>query len=68
MTKNNSTNWARIQSKRYEGEIRQQFANTVEFMLFNSSKPYTVGIRADRVESKIEEWNKQGITFKQISK
>jgi len=68
MTKNNSTNWARNQPKRYEGEIRQQYADTIEFTLFNSSKPYKVGIRDDRVESKIAEWVKLGIKFKQISK
>lgn len=68
MTKNNSTNWARTQPKRYEGEIRQQFADTIEFTLFNSSKPYKIGVRADRVDGKIEEWTKKGIAFKQISK
>lgn len=68
MTKNNSTNWARTQPKRYEGDIRQQYADTVEFMVFDRSKPSKVGIRADRVEMKISEWNKQGITFKQIPK
>jgi len=68
MTKNNSTNWARLQPKRYEGDIRQQFADTVEFMVFDRSKPSKVGIRADRVEMKIAEWNKLGIKFKQIQK
>lgn len=68
MTKNNSTNWARTQPKRYEGEIRQQYADTVEFLVFDRSKPSKVGIRADRVEMKIAEWNSKGITFKQISK
>jgi len=68
MTKNNSTNWARIQPKRYEGEIRQQYADTVEFLVFDRSKPSKVGIRSDRVEMKIAEWNKQGINFKQILK
>lgn len=55
MTKNNSTNWARVQPKRYEGEIRQQYADTVEFMIFDRSKPSKVGIRADRVAIKIAE-------------
>lgn len=68
MTKNNSTNWARLQPKRYEGEIKQPFADTVEFRLFNSSKPYKIGIRADRVESKKLEWDKLGIKFEQITK
>lgn len=66
MTKNNSTNWARVQSKKYEGPIKQQYADTVEFMVFDRSKPSKVGIRADRVAMKIEEWNKLGIKFKQI--
>ena len=68
MTKNNSTNWARIQPKRYEGEIRQKYADTVEFMVFDRSKPSKVGIRADRVPMKIAEWNSKGIKFKQIQK
>ena len=68
MIKNNSTNWARTQSKRYEGKIRQQYAETVEFMVFDRSKPSKVGIRADRVEMKIAEWNKLGIKFKQLPK
>lgn len=68
MTKNNSTNWARLQPKRYEGEIKQQFADTVEFMVFDRSKPSKVGIRADRVEMKKAEWDKLGITFKQLTK
>lgn len=59
----NLNNWASSQSKRYDGEIRQQYADTVEFTLFNSSKPYRIGVRAD-----IAEWNKLGITFKQIAK
>jgi hypothetical protein len=66
MTKNNSTNWARLQPKRYEGEIRQQYADTVEFMVFDRSKPSKVGIRANRVEMKKEEWEKQGIKYKQL--
>jgi hypothetical protein len=66
MTKNNSTNWARLQPKRYEGEIRQQYADTVEFMVFDRSKPSKVGIRADRVAMKKEEWEKQGIKYKQL--
>lgn len=66
MTKNNSTNWARIQSKKYEGPIRQQYADTVEFMVFDRSKPSKVGIRADRVAMKITEWEKQGIKFKKM--
>ena len=68
MTKNNSTNWARTQPKRYEGEIKQPFADTVEFMVFERSKPSKVGIRADRVEMKKAEWIKLGITFKEIEK
>lgn len=68
MTKNNSTNWARLQPKRYEGEIKQPFADTVEFMVFDRSKPSKVGIRADRVPNKIAEWNRLGITFKQLTK
>lgn len=68
MTKNNSTNWARFNNNRYEGEIKQQFADTVEFMVFDRSKPSKVGIRADRVEMKKKEWNKLGITFKQLTK
>lgn len=66
--KNNSTNWARLQPKRYEGDIRQQFADTVEFMVFDRSKPSKVGIRADRVEMKKAEWSSKGITFKEIEK
>lgn len=68
MTKNNSTNWARLHPKRYEGEIRQQYADTVEFMVFDRSKPSKVGIRSDRVDMKIAEWVRLGIKFKQISK
>lgn len=68
MTKNNSTNWARFNNNRYEGEIKQQFADTVEFRLFNSSKPYKIGIRANRVEAKKAEWDKLGIKFEQITR
>jgi len=65
MTKNNSTNWARTQSKKYEGEIRTNFADTVWFTVYDRSKPSRVGIRADRVAMKVEEWNRLGINFKQ---
>lgn len=64
----NLNNWVSSQSKRYEGEIRQQYADTVEFLVFDRSKPSKVGIRSDRVEMKIAEWKSKGITFKQISK
>lgn len=67
MTKNNSTNWARTQPKRYEGEIRQQYADTVYFWVYNGSEPSRIGIRADRVEMKTKEWLKLGIEFKQIT-
>lgn len=67
MTKNNSTNWARFNNNRYEGEIKQPFSDTVEFMVFDRSKPSKVGIRADRVEMKIAEWDKLGIKFKRIT-
>lgn len=64
----NLNNWVSSQSKRYEGEIRQQYADTVEFLVFDRSKPSKVGIRSDLVEMKIAEWKSKGINFKQISK
>lgn len=64
----NLNNWISSQNRRYEGEIKQQFADTVEFMVFDRSKPSKVGIRADRVEMKKAEWDKLGIKFKQLTK
>lgn len=68
MTKNNSTNWARVQPKRYEGKIKQPSNDSVKFIVYNSPKPTTATIPLDKVESKKEEWTKQGIDFKQVSK
>ncbi len=66
MTKNNSTNWARTRSKRYEGEIKQPSSDSIKFIVYNSHNPPTVTVPLDKVESKKEDWRKQGIDFKQI--
>lgn len=69
MTKNNSTNWARFSSNRYEGEMSQPPKDSVRFILYDGSHKNPIAIiPSDKVEDKKVEWTNKGITFKQLTK
>ena len=63
----NPKNWAYGIDKKYEGKIRNDFQNTVYFMVFDSVKPSKIGIREDKVAMKTAEWEAKKIGYKRIS-